>query len=251
MTKDKEEYLSVKQIIAILQRFEPRRGYYVGFSGGKDSIVLADIVKRAGVGHTLNYSVTTVCYPEVMRFIKDAYPECIWHYPKYSMWQIIERWGLPMMHTRLCCKMLKECHGKAEFKLLGVRSEESLSRASRNMLEFFYHANGLHFSPLKGWSTEQIWEYIRRNNLSYPSLYDDGFARIGCIGCPFNSEEQTQYQFELYPKYKELYLRAIEKAILRGRYDNFKSADQVLAWWISKKKQTLFDAQNNQYKISI
>lgn len=49
----------------------PEDGYFVGFSGGKDSQVLLDLVKRAGVKYKAHYNVTTIDPPENVRFIRN------------------------------------------------------------------------------------------------------------------------------------------------------------------------------------
>lgn len=38
-------------------------------------------------------------------------------------------------------------------------------------------------SPLADWSEEQLWDYIRANDVPYSALYDQGYASIGCIIC--------------------------------------------------------------------
>ena len=51
-------------------------GTYVGFSGGKDSIVTAKLMELSGIDHTLEYSFTGLDAPEVVRFIRKNYPHC-------------------------------------------------------------------------------------------------------------------------------------------------------------------------------
>jgi phosphoadenosine phosphosulfate reductase len=46
-------------------------------------------------------------------------------------------------------------------------------------------ANGgiLKLNPLADWSEEEIWEYIRTNDVPYNKLHDQGFPSIGCAPC--------------------------------------------------------------------
>lgn len=79
----------VAQAIARIKLNEPKNdiGYDVQFSGGKDSCVVYDLVKRAGVKYRVNYCQTTVDPPELVRFIKEQYPEVTWIRPKKTMWE--------------------------------------------------------------------------------------------------------------------------------------------------------------------
>ena len=64
----------VQLAIDRLREFEPEDGYYVAFSGGKDSQVVLDLVRRSDVKYDAHYNWTTVDPPELARFIKREYP---------------------------------------------------------------------------------------------------------------------------------------------------------------------------------
>jgi len=67
-----------EEAITFIQKNEPLEGYFLGFSGGKDSCVLKDLTKRSGVKFQTYYSVTGIDPPEVVKFIKRNHSDVIW-----------------------------------------------------------------------------------------------------------------------------------------------------------------------------
>lgn len=58
-----------------LKAFEPEEGYYLAFSGGKDSVVCKALLDMAGCKYDAVYRVTSVDPPELVRFIKEKHSE--------------------------------------------------------------------------------------------------------------------------------------------------------------------------------
>lgn len=79
-----EEIDKVDLAVRRIKLHEPPEGYYVAFSGGKDSCVILDLVKRAKVKFDAHLNITTVDPPEVLRFVKQQYPEVIMEKPKQA-----------------------------------------------------------------------------------------------------------------------------------------------------------------------
>jgi phosphoadenosine phosphosulfate reductase len=93
----------IRESVAFLKENEPPEGYGVAFSGGKDSIVMYEVVKRSGVKfQTPHYSATGIDPPEVVQFIKKYYPEVKLCHPKDSFYTSIRKWGPPKMVYRWC-----------------------------------------------------------------------------------------------------------------------------------------------------
>lgn len=106
------------------------------FSGGKDSQVMLDLFRRAGVNYHAYYCVTTNDPPENVYFIRKNYPDVTFVHPKRTFLQLIEDKGmLPTRQIRFCCEKLKENHGKG-FVATGVRREESTKRKYYKPIEF-------------------------------------------------------------------------------------------------------------------
>ena len=56
--------------IEFLQEHEPPEGYFLAFSGGKDSVVLYDSALRSGVKFEAYYSATGIDPPQLIKFIR-------------------------------------------------------------------------------------------------------------------------------------------------------------------------------------
>lgn len=118
-----------------LRSFEPPGGYYVAFSGGKDSQCIYHLCKRAGVKFDAHYRVTSVDPPELVQFIKQQYPQVEFEFPRDEDGKVITMWNLipqkrmpPTRMARYCCEKLKESGGKGRIVVTGVRWAESLRR---------------------------------------------------------------------------------------------------------------------------
>lgn len=129
--------LKKKEAAAIeaLKTFEPEEGYYLCYSGGKDSDVIRILASLAGVKHDIVHNLTTVDAPETMQYIKSI-DNIIINKARYAngkhktMWNLIPARGMPpMRQMRYCCEELKEQGGKGRLKITGVRAAESKARA--------------------------------------------------------------------------------------------------------------------------
>lgn len=128
----------VEAAVQRLQCFEPEEGYYVAFSGGKDSQCIYHLCKMAGVKFDAHYAVTSVDPPELVQFIKQYYPDA-WEGRMHqytpdgkcvTMWNLIADHTLPPTRkVRYCCDQLKEPGGTGRVVVTGVRWAESPNRA--------------------------------------------------------------------------------------------------------------------------
>lgn len=236
----------IKESIEIIKKYEPSEGYHVAFSGGKDSVVVYDLVKKAGVKHRAYYCCTTVDPPELLKFIKREYPEVIWLRPKKSMYQLIIDRGLPIRTGRFCCQELKEYAGDGELVITGVRVEESNLRSRYKIYEKDTRKDKWYLRPILNWIEWEVWDYIEENNLPVCELYEQGYSRIGCVGCPMAYYKQRQRELNRYPKYKNIYIKAIRKRMEKGFFKGFEDEYDVYEWWVGNKSM---DEYLRQLKI--
>ena len=269
-----------------IKAFEPPEGYYVAFSGGKDSQCVYHLCKMAGVKFDAHYNVTSVDPPELVRFIKEKYPDVIFerNYDKngkpITMWSLIpEHLMPPTMIVRYCCESLKESNGKGRLTITGVRASESSKRRANHgvmtvldggkklkkvieeeqaeyretksggivlnydnsekhrMVEHCIRTGKALLNPIVDWDEEDVWEFLNGNGIEHCCLYDQGFQRLGCIGCPMGRAERMNRDFERWPEYERLYLRAfgrmIEERKKRGlTIERWETPEGVMKWWM-------------------
>ena len=71
-------------------------------------------------------------------------------------------------------------------------------------------------SPTIEWTEQDVWEFLNDVvKVQHCSLYDEGWHRIGCIGCPMSSHRQKMIENKRYPHVKRNWIKAI-KAIRNG-----------------------------------
>lgn len=178
-----------------MRQFEPREGYYLAFSGGKDSITILRLAQMAGIQFDAHYSITTVDPPELVRFIKIYHPDVERHRPEMTMFQYILKikfWP-PMRTQRWCCEKLKERGGAGRIIMTGIRWAESSRRKKRRLIETCYHNKSKqYFNPIIDWGDDDVWEFIHTYCVPYCSLYDEGWTRLGCVLCPMSRAPERE-----------------------------------------------------------
>lgn len=82
-----------------------------------------------------------------------------------------------------------------------------------DMVRYCMQSKGFILNPIIDWTTDEVWEFIHRYNIPYCELYDKGWKRLGCIGCPMATPKEKARQFRIYPKFKQAYIRAFDRMI--------------------------------------
>lgn len=116
--------------------YDQEDGFYLAFSGGKDSQALLHMAQLAGVKFRAHMNLTSVDPPEVIRFVRTNYKEVELNKPHKSIFRIaVEKQILPTQRVRWCCAEYKENAGAGKVTLIGIRHKESSRRAKRNEVE--------------------------------------------------------------------------------------------------------------------
>ena len=228
----------VDRSVAMLRLYEPPDGYYLAFSGGKDSQVLYHLAVEAGVRFEAHYAVTTVDPPELLRFLRSQYPDVVWDRPERGMYRLIVDNGIPpTRRIRYCCRALKEDKGIGRTVVTGIRAEESRARAGRAEVEQCRAYSKRYVHPILGWTEQDVWAYHRSRGLEHCQLYDEGRRRIGCVMCPM-ANSQRRADEKRWPTIAAMYRRACDAAYARreARGDKmmWHSGEHVYRWWLDE-----------------
>lgn len=252
----------VQKVEKLALQLDPDNGYYLAFSGGKDSQVLYHITMLAGVKFKPHMNLTSVDPPEVIQFVKNNYPDVELIRPSVSIYTMaLRKKMLPTRLIRWCCKEFKEMSGAGLVTLIGIRHSESVRRSRRNELSMQIKGvrselsfdqweshnesmitcvNGrdkILLSPIITWTDRDVWTFLNVvMKVEHCVLYDQGYTRIGCIGCPMSSARQKNREFTRYPHVRNNWLKVCQQLIDNGniRY-NFTTPEQLFDWWISGK----------------
>lgn len=272
--KIEESIALIRHAEKLALSLQPNYGFWVAFSGGKDSQVLLKLVQLAGVKYQAIYNVTTNDPPENIYFIRENYKEVIFNHPSRNFYKLIEKKGLPTIFHRFCCRYLKESSGAGFLVLTGVRREESSKRAKYEELAIISRRkehsdkskvvtidsllesnhscikgkDKVTLRPILGWSSSDVWNFIKLFHLPINPCYSQ-FGRVGCMFCPFSSVSQIKYYESKYPKFKELIIKSMSKYVASHDSSRLASADEYYEWWLSKKSTLEFIASKEQLSL--
>lgn len=189
----------------------------VAYSGGKDSDVILELTRMAGIKYRAIYKNTTIDPPGTIKHVIERGVEIA--RPKKSFFQLIEIGGFPNRFMRSCCSYLKE-YKVLDRCIMGVRKAESVKRAAQYSEPTecrYYGSKKEHveaFYPILDWTDEDVVEFILEGGVKIHSLYfrEDGTIdpkrRLGCMCCPLAGHRVRIDYFRKYPKMVKAYIRA-------------------------------------------
>jgi phosphoadenosine phosphosulfate reductase len=87
-----------------------------------------------------------------------------------------------------CCHVrkmepLKRAFSGLKVWICGLRKDQSITRFYSKMVEWDEANDLLKINPLINWTEQQVWDYIKTNDIPYNALHDKGFPSIGCQPC--------------------------------------------------------------------
>lgn len=237
-------------------------------SGGKDSSVCVELARRSKIPFEVVHNHTTADAPETVRFVRSEMDrlrgigiECYVDYPMYkgkrtSMWELIPIVRMPPTRwLRYCCNILKEHGLKNRFIVTGVRWDESRKRRTnrgiyenlannksnkiilqndnddtRRLFESCSLKGKRVCNPIIDWTDKDVWDFLKEAKIPVNPLYQEGWTRVGCVGCPLANKRFRKLEFARWPAYKNLYLAAFDRMISARGTKNMKRSFETPSW---------------------
>lgn len=209
----------IEQSIRLLQQVQkahPDDVIEIAYSGGKDSDVILQLAKEAGIRYEAIYKNTTIDPPGTIRHAQEMGATII--RPKRTFAELIQKKGAPTRFARFCCSELKE-YKVRDVAVIGVRKAESAKRAERYSEPTqcrFYGSKKNHVEaiyPILEWTNEDVAAFIADRKIKCAPIYydEDGVfhveRRLGCMCCPLASKKNRIDEFRKHPGMVRFYLR--------------------------------------------
>lgn len=190
----------------------------ISYSGGKDSDVILELAKMAGIPYRAIYKNTTIDPPGTIKHCKEKGVEVF--APTINFFDLIKKKGCPTRRARFCCEHLKE-YKVLDRAVQGIRRSESSARAKRYNEPTVCRIYGSKknyvevFLPILKWTDDDVCTFIAERGIKCHPLYYDEQGnfhverRLGCIGCPLRSDNGKS-DFQNYPRFLKQLIRSAQ-----------------------------------------
>lgn len=236
---------TVKKIVKEYEKFRDKLDiFHVAFSGGKDSAVLLDLVKKAlpKDSFVVIFGDTGMEFPDTYEAVRHTKEQCDEdgtpfytarsHFNPQESWELF---GPPSRTLRWCCSVhkstpqtlkMREITGKNDYTGLdyvGVRKHESLARSTYEYENYGKKQKGQHsFNPLLEWTSAEIWLYIFSREIFINQAYKKGNSRAGCLLCPMSGGSSDYIRRCNYTEDIDSYIDIIKR---KNNWDNYSEAE--------------------------
>ena len=248
------EQITVKKIFDVYKRYKNRLDcFHVAFSGGKDSIVLLELVKKAlpKSSFIVVFGDTKMEFPDTYKLVDIVEKKCkedgVDFYRASSSFETNESWhlfGPPSRVLRWCCTVhkatpqtlkIREVLGKNDYvgmDFVGVRAQESAVRSNYEEEGYGKKQKGQYsHNSILDWSSAEVWLYIFAHKLPINEAYKKGNSRVGCLFCPMSGGKADSFRYLNYKEGIDKYTQLIKDSI------NDKNIETYITngGWIERK----------------
>ena len=269
------EGTTIKKIVRNYEKYKNRLDiFHVAFSGGKDSEVLLDLVRKAlpKKSFVVVFGDTGMEFPDTYDLVeiikKDCEKDSIPFYVSRSHFDPHESWkefGPPARVLRWCCSVhkstpqtikLREITGKNDYvgmDYVGVRKHESVSRSEYTYENYSKKQKGqFSFNAILDWTSAEIWLYIFSHSLPINAAYKKGNSRAGCLFCPMGGNKGDYIQYCSYPNEVKPYIDLIKSMNKRDAGNKTRLESYVSSGgWNARKNGRDLTISQQKYKEEI
>ena len=207
---------------------------YVAYSGGKDSMVLLDLVKRIIPHHSffVGWIDTEMENSYTLKALEAERKRCeeegIDFVTTRSILDAVTTWreiGPPSYENRWCCTVLKSApnlilHRKymkknetAYLAYLGNRANESSTRRKRSYFEEgVKHKGQIDVNGIINWNSLEVFLYLMKHNIPLNESYLLGCIRVGCLVCPNANTISLGHSYMINQKDMEPFVDVVRDA---------------------------------------
>ena len=252
------EESTVKKIVKEYEKFKNKLDiFHVAFSGGKDSAVLLDLVKKAlpKESFVVIFGDTGMEFPDTYAAVEYTKKQCEEdgtpfyiarsHFDPKDSWKIF---GPPSRTLRWCCSVhkstpqtikMREIVGRNNYTgldFVGVRKHESVARSTYEYENFGKKQKGQYsFNPILEWTSAEVWLYMYKNNIYINDAYKKGNPRVGCLCCPMASSTGNFFSHYNYAEEVDDYVSIIRSMNSWDTNEKDLKSYVVSGGWISRR----------------
>lgn len=181
-----------------LDTFGTKMGLASSF--GAEDVVIIDIMAQIDKSRAKVFTLETGRLNQetydVMDAVRARYgiPVDAYFPDQKEVEEMIRSRGMNLMYEsienrKLCCEIrkvhpLNRALANLDGWITGLRRDQVTTRSTTKKIETdSSHGDIVKINPLADWSSDMVWEHIKKNNVPYNKLHDKGFPSIGCEPC--------------------------------------------------------------------
>jgi len=187
------EDASAEEVIAFAVKTFPNITFACSF--GAEDVVLVDLLQRISPSTDIFYLDTDYHFKETyetrdrLASFYDGIP-LVEVKPKLTPEEQATLHGAELWKSNAnqCCDIRKvepltRILSQYEAWITGIRRDQAPTRANAKKIEYDVKFGLVKFNPIADWTNDDVWNYIRDNNVIYNPLHDQNYPSIGCEQC--------------------------------------------------------------------